>query len=377
MSLAVAVTGPSALWYLTRSSGLVLLAVLTATVALGIVNRSGWTPRGWPRFVMAGLHRNLALLGVALSAIHVVTAELDPFAPIGWLAVVVPFLSPYRPLWLGLGTLSLDVVLAVIATSLLRSHLSPRVWRVVHWLAYVAWPVALLHTLGTGTDTRLGWVLVFELLCLSVVVMSALYRVWRLSTASAHVRSGAAVVAVGATLAFAGFAALGPLRPGWARTAGTPTSLLASGHSPTISSGGSPGSGRALANFEATFAGTATPQNSGTTTLVQITGTVSGGAGGTLRVTLTGEQSPEGGLNLSAGQANYRTATTRQSYDGQLVAVEGNTLVFRLAESSATYVDLRLNVRAANGRSMSGTVVVGGQASAGSSDGVGTSEDSG
>ncbi|HUY24563.1 MAG TPA: hypothetical protein VMV09_04575, partial [Candidatus Saccharimonadales bacterium] len=93
MILAVATTGPTALWYLTRGSGLILLAVLTASVALGILHKSGRTPSGWPRFVIGDLHRNLALLGAALLAIHILTAELDPFAPVGWLALVVPFLS--------------------------------------------------------------------------------------------------------------------------------------------------------------------------------------------------------------------------------------------------------------------------------------------
>jgi hypothetical protein len=86
----------STLWYLTRGSGLVLLVVLTASVVVGILSSGGWAPRHWPRFVVTGLHRNLSLLAVALLVVHVLTAELDPFAPLGWLAVVVPFLSPYR-----------------------------------------------------------------------------------------------------------------------------------------------------------------------------------------------------------------------------------------------------------------------------------------
>lgn len=377
MSLAVAATGPSALWYLTRSSGLILLAVLTASVALGILNKSGWTPPGWPRFVMGDLHRNLALLGVALLAIHIITAELDPFAPVGWLAAVVPFLSPYRPLWLGLGTLGVDVLIAVIATSLLRSHLSLRLWRLIHWLTYLAWPMALLHSLGAGTDTRLGWVLLFDLLCLFLVVGAVLYRVWRLSAAHLQLKWSVAAVALSTALAVAAFAAVGPLRPGWARSAGTPTALLATGGALSSLSGVSPGSHGQLVSFAGTFAGTLIPQNSTTTTSVEISGTVRGGPGGTLRVTLTGVPLPDGGVNLASGRATYRTASTRQSYTGQLTALQGNTMVFRLTESKAQHVDLQLSLQAAAAGSVSGTVVVGGLTPPASSGGSAGSGDSG
>ena len=79
--------------------------------------------------------------------------SLDGFVPIGWLAVVVPFTSPYRPVWLSLGALGLDLLLAVAVTSWLRHRVGFRVWRFLHWSAYASWLVVLVHALGTGTDT--------------------------------------------------------------------------------------------------------------------------------------------------------------------------------------------------------------------------------
>jgi DMSO/TMAO reductase YedYZ heme-binding membrane subunit len=217
----------STLWYLTRGSGLVLLVVLTASVVVGIMSSGGWAPGRWPQFVVAGLHRNLSLLAVALLVIHVLTAEFDPFAPLGWLAFAVPFLSPYRALWLGLGTLSSDLVLAVVVTSLLRGQLGYRTWKTVHWLAYLSWPVALLHCLGTGTDTRLWWAFLLQMGCLAAVLVAALARLRVANIETLRYKAGAAAVLVAFPVAVLAWAEVGPLHSGWARAAGTPTSLLA------------------------------------------------------------------------------------------------------------------------------------------------------
>jgi sulfoxide reductase heme-binding subunit YedZ len=374
MTLAAATTGPSALWYLTRGSGLILLAVLTASVALGILHKSGRTPSGWPRFVIGDLHRNLALLGAALLLIHILTAELDPFAPVGWLAMVVPFLSSYRPIWLGLGTLSVDLLIAVVVTSLLRSHLSLSMWRLVHWLTYLAWPVAFLHSLGTGTDTRLGWVFLFDQVCLAVVLGAVWYRVWRLSAIPQLLRWSAVAVASAAVLAVTLFAAAGPLQAGWARSAGTPLSLLAKsgGEGKSSAASGQPGQ---LVHFSGTFSGTLVALPTGTGASIVISGTVSGGPGGTLKVTLSGDPLPDGGLDLASGAATYRSASPAGTYGGPLEGLAGNTMIFTLDQSTGPSVALQLNLQAAAPGPVTGTLVIGDMRGATPTTGSGASSD--
>ena len=220
--------GPSPLWYLSRGTGLVSLALLTAVVLLGLLQVSRWSSPLWPRFVVQGLHRNLSLLVLVVLGLHIVTAELDTFAPVGWLAVAVPFVSAYRPIWLGLGTLAFDLVLALVATSLLRARLGYRAWRPVHWAAYACWPVAFVHGLGTGTDTRLGWVIWLSWGCAGAVMTAAAWRLARGWPGHRGVRLGAAGAVALAMAAVCAWAAQGPLQPGWARRAGTPVRLLSS-----------------------------------------------------------------------------------------------------------------------------------------------------
>jgi methionine sulfoxide reductase heme-binding subunit len=178
------ITSTTALWYASRATGVVTLVLLTAVVVLGMmVNRQGRLP-GLPRFAVTGLHRNISLLSVIFLAIHVLTAIADPYVTIGLAATVIPFTSPYEPLWLGLGALSLDLIAALILTSLARARMGRRAWRGIHWLAYAAWPLAVVHSLGSSTDMRSGVMLGVLIGCV-LAVCAAL--AWRLSRAARQI----------------------------------------------------------------------------------------------------------------------------------------------------------------------------------------------
>jgi sulfoxide reductase heme-binding subunit YedZ len=166
-------------WYLMRATGIVALVLFTLVTVLGIATAARLGPRRSPRFVTLALHRNLSLLAVVFVGIHVATAILDPYARVSALAAVVPFTAHWRPLAVGLGTVSLDLVVALIVTSLLRRHLSLRLWRAVHLLAYVSWPVAVWHTIGAGSDWSAAWVRTIVLGCVAAVVVVALRRLPR------------------------------------------------------------------------------------------------------------------------------------------------------------------------------------------------------
>jgi sulfoxide reductase heme-binding subunit YedZ len=220
----------SAYWYLTRSTGAVALLLLSATVALGIVDLRRFASETWPRFVVDELHRNLALLTLVFLVLHILTSVLDSFAPISLTASVIPFVSSYRPFWLGLGAVSFDLLLAVIVTSLARRRIGYPAWRAVHWLSYAAWPVALLHGFGTGSDVKSGWLQLLSVACVVAVLVAVLVRIGASRGISARARG----LALAGTGAFALFLAIwlpaGPLGSEWARRSGTPTALLGKSH---------------------------------------------------------------------------------------------------------------------------------------------------
>lgn len=170
------------LWYLTRSTGIVAMVLLTGTMVLGVLTTGRFATRAWPRFAWQDLHRRASLLAVVFLGLHIATTIADGYVPIGWVSAIVPFTSSYRRLWLGLGTLAVDMLLAVALSSLVRTRIRARSWRALHWLAYLCWPLAVAHGIGIGTDAGTQWVLVVVASCVAAVVGSV---AWRLRPARA------------------------------------------------------------------------------------------------------------------------------------------------------------------------------------------------
>ncbi|RFA20614.1 ferric reductase-like transmembrane domain-containing protein [Subtercola boreus] len=169
----------AALWAFGRGTGVVALVALTLSVVLGIVTRSGRPLPGVPRFSITLLHRNLSLLACVFLVIHIVSLFFDSFAQLTPLDVVVPFFGDFLPFWQGLGTVAVDLLIAVMVTALLRNRIGLRAFRTVHWLAYATWPIALAHGIGNGTDGTSAWFLWVSALSV-LLVLGAVG--WRLST---------------------------------------------------------------------------------------------------------------------------------------------------------------------------------------------------
>jgi len=165
------------LWFASRGSGIVSLLLLTTVTVLGLTSMVRWQRPTWPRFLTNDLHSNLALLSVVFVGVHVTSAILDPFTNLGIYAATIPFASSYRPLWVGLGVISVYLFVALIVTSLLRERLGQRTWRLVHWVAYAGWPLAVVHSMGSGSDAFALWMMAIEALCIGVVALALTWRV--------------------------------------------------------------------------------------------------------------------------------------------------------------------------------------------------------
>lgn len=161
------------LWYANRATGAVCLILFTVVVLLGIAVRLRGKLPGLPRFGTVSLHRTLSLSATAFLALHIAFAVVDTYVNITVLDAVIPFVGDYQPLWLGLGTVAFDLMLAVAVTSLLRRRIGHRAWRAVHWLAYASWPIALVHGIGIGTDTGTDWMTWLTISCVATVLAAA------------------------------------------------------------------------------------------------------------------------------------------------------------------------------------------------------------
>ncbi len=328
--------GTTALWYLTRSAGLVSLILLSATVVLGTVASVGWTTDRWPRFLSQSVHRNLSLFCLALIGVHVLSTVGDGYVPIGLADAVIPFRSPYRPIWVGLGALALDMLLAVAVTSALRRRIGAAAWRGVHWLAYACWPIAVVHGLGSGSDPRLPGAMLVFVACIGAVAAAV---AWRLAVGRARSvtwRLGGALAGAAVLLVMTAFAAAGPLRSGWSHRAGTSPALLAqlSGAAATSYSRGT--TGRTPTTSAPAASGIpATPfTTSASGTVVTSSPSGEGESGGDAQVTLTMHlQDTTTPLTVriigpaeGGGVAMRRSAVSFGPLTGQVTALDGSSI---------------------------------------------------
>jgi Ferric reductase like transmembrane component len=338
--MSVLAAGPSPFWYLTRGAGAVALLLLTASVVLGILDFSRWRTDAWPRFLTDALHRNVSMLALVLVAIHVITTVADGFAPIGLQDSLIPFLSPYRPLWLGLGAISFDLLLAVAVTSALRRHVGYRAWRIVHWGSYGCWPLALVHGLGTGSDTASAWMLLLSVGCLAAVLLAFGWRVAATAPGSAGRRLATGALTIG-PIALIVWVALGPLAGNWAARAGTPPNLLPSAPPASVGTGAQAARGLQVP-FEARLTGSLRQRTlaSGLAT-VQLRMSMSGGASGSLDVTLSGQPLAGGGVAMSQSSVSLGPPANPRLYSGDVTALRGARI---LASASGGGTSMRLTI---------------------------------
>jgi Ferric reductase like transmembrane component len=369
MTLVLGTVGPSVYWYLTRSTGVVALVLLTVTMVLGVVDVTRWSTPRWPRFVLDSLHRNVSMLVLVFLGLHIVTAALDSFAPIALLDAVVPFIGSYRPIWLGLGAVAFDLLLAVAITSMLRERLGHRAWRITHWLAYACWPIALLHGLGTGSDVKSAWSLVLTAICVVAVVIAVFLRTLPGWPEHRRVRLGALTLTAIAPIALILWLPGGPLGHGWARRSGTPVSLLASS-APSTSSPAVQTTSVKASNpssqpnalegpFEVSLSGSIKqgPGPGPGLVAVKIATSFSGPPAGRLDIEIDGKPSGEGGVSLGSSHVTLRSTSTAAVYRGRIVALNGSRLVasVRSGEGHGLSLQVALAVNTGAG-TVSGTL---------------------
>jgi sulfoxide reductase heme-binding subunit YedZ len=124
-----------------------------------------------------------------------------PFSP---LEVVVPFMGPYRPLWVGIGQIAMGLTIVVLVSFYVRKRIGQKTWRRVHYLSFLAFVAATVHGLMAGTDSQSTWALAGYILATSIVVLLLAYRI--ATSVAARRRQGASPAAASPAAAAPGSA---------------------------------------------------------------------------------------------------------------------------------------------------------------------------
>jgi sulfoxide reductase heme-binding subunit YedZ len=361
----IGVSSSQAVWYLTRGTGTVSLILLTTVTVLGILNAVRWSPGSTPRFVVQRVHRNISLLSVVFIVIHIAIAVIDGFAPIRWIDAVLAFRSAYRPIWLGLGAVAFDLLIAVAVTSLIRARLGHRVWRAVHWTSYALWGVAVFHGLGIGSDSKQLWMLALVIASVGAVVAAAVWRVAVGWPGWTPARLSMALGAVSMPVVLGAWLVGGPLQPGWAARAGTPRQLLAHTSSAT------PSSSSTVATVREPIVLPTQAFGQGTTRLHELAGdrarvVVSlrtlGSPSLSVRVVLNGRRIDEG-ISMSEGSVVLTPPGGAAVYHGVVTGLSGGNISADLSDGQGDRIAVTLALEISSTGQTSAQVLIQGLAS--------------
>ena len=240
-----------------------------------------------------------------------------------------------------------DLLVALVITSLIRARIGHRGWRAVHWAAYACWPLALVHGLGSGGDVRDGFLLPLSLACAVAVAVAVLARLIGGGPERPAWRLGGLGLVGAAGIALVVWLPSGPLAQGWAKRAGTPaapgtrvaTSAARRGGGPRVAAPTAVPGTSALAGR---LSEGARPNGTATANLALHL------RHGTLRqldVRLEGTALSGGGISLTQGQMSLGTASLPDRYSGPVDALEGNQVGGTLTASGAPPVRLTLTLQ--------------------------------
>lgn len=172
-------------WYTARAAGVVAYALLSGGVLLGVLLAGRARLPRWPAFAVNDVHRFVALLTGVFVALHVWALLLDKYVRTSIVAVLVPGASSYRPFWVALGTVALELLAAVGISNLLRKRLGHMRWRRIHYLTFAVWVAATAHGIGAGTDVSAEWLRLLYVIAIGSVAAAC---AWRLSSSPAPAR---------------------------------------------------------------------------------------------------------------------------------------------------------------------------------------------
>jgi predicted ferric reductase len=165
------------MWNIARVAGITAYLSLTAAVSLGMMVSSGLLDRWVARARCLEIHRWITSVMLALVATHAVAFLGDRVARFDALDVVVPFLSPYRPVAVGLGILATYLVLAVHVSGPLRATIGKTAWRVLHVLSFPAFWLVSAHGILAGSDAHLSGIRLVYLACSGLVLALIAVRI--------------------------------------------------------------------------------------------------------------------------------------------------------------------------------------------------------
>jgi hypothetical protein len=344
-------------WDVARAGGFTAYLLVWASVMLGIGLSLQWRTPRWPRFITNDLHKHIALLAIVFTGVHTLGAFLDPFMKFTPSEVLVPLMSHYRPAWMALGIVAAYLLIALYLTEYLRPLIGYRAWRTLHYVTFLAFGMALVHGITTGSDTRTTvGTLIYVGTGVSVLGMLAI----RLLMPSLGGRQHPALAATGAFGLVIGvfLLAQGPFHPGWNAIANNGNGSGARIALPAAVDATPAPTPTPLVAFNALFSGTLHQGtvNPDGTLLVTVDGNLSGGTTGTLQLTLREQVARDEEVRVLGTKFTLTAGTAVAQCDGGVTGAQGAEILATCVNPSGQSMQVLMELRTDQSGNVSGNI---------------------
>ena len=146
-------------WFASRAFGIVAMLLLGISVAVGLAVSGRLMHRPGIGAKLRHFHESATLVTLGLIVAHAGALLFDSYLRPGLVGITVPFTLAYRPLYTGIGIVAAWLAAILGLSFYARKRIGVRTWRSMHRFAIVAYVLALVHVVGSGTDVRSPWML--------------------------------------------------------------------------------------------------------------------------------------------------------------------------------------------------------------------------
>lgn len=144
------------MWYVTRAAGIMAYLLLWLSTAWGLAVSSKILDNLLHRSFTYDFHQFISLLSIGFLALHIIVLSADKYMPYSLAQMLFPFISPYRPLWVGIGVIAFYLILLVTVTFYMKSKIGMKAFRTIHVLSLLGYFGAVAHSFFSGTDSPLA-----------------------------------------------------------------------------------------------------------------------------------------------------------------------------------------------------------------------------
>jgi len=181
---------PKMFWYLSRATAILSYAALWLSTFMGLVLSTRLAAQLRKVRTISNFHQALSVLGIVMAAAHGLLLIGDHYLAPNILQILVPFtMQSYRPLWVGLGQISIYIWGIVLISTLIQRRIGSKLWRGIHYLGFLAFAFGLVHGITSGTDSGTDWAFYYYwvtggiiLFLLTFRILSAIFQLNRKTT---------------------------------------------------------------------------------------------------------------------------------------------------------------------------------------------------